>query len=56
MITDKRPMPYSLPYGMASSLIGLIVLAYAGHYALLLVGAWPGASRRCDARSARVTL
>ncbi|ESZ78047.1 MULTISPECIES: MFS transporter [unclassified Mesorhizobium] len=39
MITDKRPMPYSLPYGMASSLLGLIVLAYAGHYALLLVGA-----------------
>lgn len=39
MVTDKRPMPYSLPYGMASSLIGLIVLAYAGHYALLLVGA-----------------
>ncbi|MER9396605.1 MFS transporter [Mesorhizobium sp. M0615] len=39
MITDKRPMPYSLPYGMASSLIGLIMLAYAGHYALLLVGA-----------------
>ncbi|TPM01341.1 MFS transporter [Mesorhizobium sp. B2-3-7] len=39
MITDKRPMPYSLPYGMASSLIGLIVLAYAGHYTLLLIGA-----------------
>ncbi len=39
MITDKRPMPYSLPYGMASSLIGLIVLAYAGHYYLLLIGA-----------------
>ena len=39
MVTDKRPMPYSLPYGMASSLIGLIVLAYAGHYFLLLVGA-----------------
>lgn len=39
IITDKRPMPYSLPYGMASSLIGLIVLAYAGHYWLLLVGA-----------------
>lgn len=39
MVTDKRPMPYSLPYGMASSLIGLIVLAYAGHYWLLLVGA-----------------
>ncbi|UDL88723.1 MFS transporter [Mesorhizobium sp. PAMC28654] len=39
MITDKRPMPYSLPYGMASSLVGLIVLAYAGHYSLLLIGA-----------------
>jgi FSR family fosmidomycin resistance protein-like MFS transporter len=39
MATDKRPMPYSLPYGMASSLIGLVVLAYAGHYVLLLIGA-----------------
>lgn len=39
MVTDKKPMPYSLPYGMASSLIGLIVLAYAGHYWLLLLGA-----------------
>lgn len=43
MVTDKRPMPYSLPYGMAASLIGLIVLAYAGHYWLLLIGA----SRMC---------
>ncbi len=39
LITDKRPMPYSLPVGMASSLVGLIVLAYAGHYWLLLIGA-----------------
>ncbi|SFO06191.1 MFS transporter, FSR family, fosmidomycin resistance protein [Mesorhizobium sp. NFR06] len=39
MITDKRPMPYSLPWGMASSLIGLVVLAHAGHYWLLLIGA-----------------
>lgn len=39
MVTDKRPMPYSLPWGMASSLIGLVVLAYAGHYYLLLIGA-----------------
>ncbi|MBZ9740313.1 MULTISPECIES: MFS transporter [unclassified Mesorhizobium] len=38
-VTDKRPMPYSLPWGMASSLIGLVVLAYAGHYYLLLIGA-----------------
>jgi len=39
MITDKRPMPYSLPWGMASSLVGLVVLAHAGHYWLLLIGA-----------------
>lgn len=39
LVTDKRPMPYSLPVGMASSLVGLIVLAYASHYWLLLIGA-----------------
>ncbi|CDX43436.1 fosmidomycin efflux system, member of the major facilitator superfamily [Mesorhizobium plurifarium] len=39
MITDKKPMPYSLPWGMASSLVGLVVLAHAGHYWLLLIGA-----------------
>ena len=39
IITDKRPMPFSLPWGMASSLVGLVVLAYAGHYWLLLAGA-----------------
>ncbi|WP_315924389.1 MFS transporter [Mesorhizobium sp. SP-1A] len=39
MITDRKPMPYSLPWGMASSLVGLIVLAYAGHYWILLAGA-----------------
>jgi FSR family fosmidomycin resistance protein-like MFS transporter len=38
MYTDKRPMPYSLPIGMASSLVGLIVLAYAHSYAVLLAG------------------
>lgn len=37
--TDKRPMPYSLPVGMASTLVGLILLAYAGTYGLLLIGA-----------------
>jgi FSR family fosmidomycin resistance protein-like MFS transporter len=37
--TDKRALPYSLPWGMLSSLLGLVVLAYAGHYWLLLVGA-----------------
>ncbi len=38
MYTDKRPLPYSLPVGMASSLVGLIILGFAQSYALLLVG------------------
>ncbi len=37
--TDKRPMPYSLPVGMGSTLVGLVVLAYATNYPLLLIGA-----------------
>lgn len=36
--TDRRPMPYSLPVGMASSLAGLTTLAYAPNYGMLLVG------------------
>ncbi|MET3927865.1 MFS transporter [Devosia sp. 2618] len=36
--TDKRPLPYSLPVGMVSSLIGLIILGFAQTYWLLLVG------------------
>ena len=39
MYTDKRPLPYSLPAGMASSLVGLVVLGYAPNYALLVIGA-----------------
>lgn len=38
LYTDKRPLPFSLPWGMAASLVGLVVLAYAGHYWLLLAG------------------
>ena len=37
--TDKRPMPYSLPFGMGSTLIGLLLLAYSTQYAWLLLGA-----------------
>jgi MFS transporter, FSR family, fosmidomycin resistance protein len=37
--TDKRPMPYSMVAGMGSTLAGLIVLAYASGYGMLLVGA-----------------
>jgi FSR family fosmidomycin resistance protein-like MFS transporter len=36
--TDRRPMPYSLPFGMGSSLAGLMTLAYAPNYGTLLVG------------------
>ena len=36
--TDKRPLPYSLPVGMASSLVGLVVLGFAQTYWLLIVG------------------
>ena len=38
-VTDRRPMPYSMVVGMGFTLAGLIVLAYAGSYPLLLVGA-----------------
>jgi FSR family fosmidomycin resistance protein-like MFS transporter len=37
--TDRKPMPYSLPVGMASTLFGLLTLAYATSYPFLLVGA-----------------
>jgi FSR family fosmidomycin resistance protein-like MFS transporter len=39
MYTDRRPQPYSLVAGMGCTLVGLIVLAHAGSYALLLIGA-----------------
>ena len=29
LYTDRRPQPYSLPFGMTSTLCGLILLAYA---------------------------
>jgi FSR family fosmidomycin resistance protein-like MFS transporter len=37
--TDRRPQPYSLVFGMGTSLAGLLVLAYAHSYGLLLAGA-----------------
>ncbi|MBC8717785.1 MFS transporter [Ochrobactrum sp. Marseille-Q0166] len=37
--TDRRSMPYSLPFGMGCTLIGLILLATAHHYPILLLGA-----------------
>jgi len=37
--TDRRPAPYSLPFGMTSTLCGLLLLAYAPSFALVLVAA-----------------
>ncbi|WID97431.1 MFS transporter [Bosea vestrisii] len=37
--TDKNPMPYSMVVGMGCTLTGLIGLAYAGSYPLLLLAA-----------------
>ncbi len=39
MYTDRRPQPYSLVAGMGSTLVGLFVLANAGSYPFLLLGA-----------------
>jgi FSR family fosmidomycin resistance protein-like MFS transporter len=39
IVTDRWPMPYSLPVGMASTFCGLILLGNAGSFALLLVAA-----------------
>jgi FSR family fosmidomycin resistance protein-like MFS transporter len=35
--TDRKPLPYSLPLGMASTLAGLLLLSQAGSYPALLV-------------------
>ena len=37
--TDRRPMPFSLPFGMSFTLCGLLSLAVAPDYAALLGGA-----------------
>ena len=39
MVTDRRPMPYSLPTGMGFTLCGLLLLAVAPSFAVLLVAA-----------------
>jgi FSR family fosmidomycin resistance protein-like MFS transporter len=38
LYTDRRPLPYSLPFGMGASLIGLLTLAFAPSFAVLLAG------------------
>jgi FSR family fosmidomycin resistance protein-like MFS transporter len=39
LYTDYRPQPYSLPFGMGCTLIGLATLGYATNFPLLLAGA-----------------
>ena len=39
MVTDRRPMPYSLPVGMGFTLCGLLLLAVAPNFPLLLLAA-----------------
>ncbi len=37
LYTDKRPQPYSLAIGMGFTLVGLVLLSFAGRLALVLV-------------------
>jgi FSR family fosmidomycin resistance protein-like MFS transporter len=39
IVTDRKPMPFSLPVGMGLTLIGLLLLSRAGSYPLLLLAA-----------------
>src|SRR6201996_9301564 len=38
LYTDRKPMPYSLPFGMSISMCGLLALAFAPNFGLLLLG------------------
>lgn len=37
--TDKKPQPYSFVFGMSSTLLGIILLAFANSFAFILVAA-----------------
>ena len=39
MVTDRKPMPYSLPVGMGFTLCGLLLLAVAPNFPVLLLAA-----------------
>src|SRR6201987_5084710 len=39
LYTDHRPQPFSLPIGMAFSLVGLVLLAFANSYPMILFAA-----------------
>jgi FSR family fosmidomycin resistance protein-like MFS transporter len=39
LYTDRHPQPFSLPFGMASTFVGMLVLAVAGGFATVLLAA-----------------
>ena len=39
LFTDRRPQPYSLPFGMGSTLIGILLLAFAPSFEIVLLAA-----------------
>jgi len=38
LYTDRKPQPYSLPFGMGCTLLGLLTFAFAQSFAVLLAG------------------
>jgi FSR family fosmidomycin resistance protein-like MFS transporter len=38
-LTDRRPLPFSLAYGMGFTLVGLVILSRAGSFAMILIAA-----------------
>jgi MFS transporter, FSR family, fosmidomycin resistance protein len=39
LYTDRRPQPFSLPFGMAATFLGMLLLAVAGGFATMLLAA-----------------
>ena len=39
LYTDKHPQPFSLPFGMASTFVGMLLLSVAGGFATMLLAA-----------------
>ena len=37
--TDRKPLPFSLPFGMSVTLVGLVLLSVAGSFGLILMSA-----------------
>ena len=46
LYTDKHPQPFSLPFGMASTFVGMLVLAVAGGFATDAAGRGPDRHRQ----------